>query len=149
MVKRVTETFFLPDEIERSETRVPADLYNLAHHLIARSEFNCVFVPVRAVQVLAIITEHEIAFVDSLSYAHQDNEGGRIILLEWKFEKLQQREALHEPVSCEVVYYNERGSEVQARLIHEFALALRQIDTHYRDQDLPADGARIIRFEQH
>ena len=147
MVKRVTETFFLPDEIERNTTRIPAPLYNLAHNLLARSEIDCVFIPVRSLQVLAVITAHEIVFVDSLSYAHQDNIGGCIILLAWQFVQNQHRDSLEEPVSCEVVYYTKEAEDTQARLITEFNQALKVADSHYRDSELPAGGANIIKFK--
>ena len=147
MVKRVTETFFLPDEIERNSTRIPAPLYNLAHNLLARSKLDCVFIPIRSLQILAVITDHEVVFVDSLSYAHQDDTGGRIILLAWQFVKNQRRDSLEEPVSCEVIYYTEDAQDTQARLISEFNQALGLADSYYRDSELPADGARIIKFK--
>ena len=148
MVKRVTETFFLPDEIDRNSTRIPAPLYNLAHTLLTRSELDCVFIPIRSLLVLAVITEHEIIFVDSLSYAHQDNTGGRIILLAWQFGQNRQRDALDSPVSCEVIYYTEGARDTQVRLINEFNQALNAADSHYRDSELPADGAKIIKFKK-
>ena len=149
MVKRVTETFFLPDEIERNSTRIPAPLYNLVHNLLARNELDCVFVPIRSLQVLAVITEKEIVFVDSLSYAHQDNTGGRIIILAWQFLHNQQRDGLDSPVSCEVIYYSKGAQDTQARLINEFNQALKLVDSRYRDSELPAEGARIIKFKKH
>lgn len=142
MTEQVTETYFLPEEIERQQTRIPASLYNLAHNLVARSEHGCVFVPLRYMQVLAVITTEEIIFVDSLSYASQDGEGGRIIQLAWQCKP--HRDALDAPVECDVVYYHESGRQTQPRLVREFGDALSKVDEYYRQQDMPANGARII-----
>lgn len=143
---KVTETFFLPDEIERHDSRIPADLYNLAHGLLARSELSCVFAPIRNLQVLAVVTASEIVFVDSLSYACQDNEGGRVIVVAWQFTHRHERSALNEPAGIEIVFYRNDAAEMQARLIPDFRKALEQMDTRYRERQLPVEGARIVRL---
>ena len=94
MINRVTETFFLPEAIGRQAWTLPADIYNLSRTLLGRSDFNCAFVPIRSMQYLAIITRDEIVFVDSQAYAYRDNEGGRLIMLVWKFDTAAQRDAL-------------------------------------------------------
>lgn len=145
MVDRVTETFYLPDEIGRITTRIPADLYNTSRNLLARSKLGCVFIPIRSLQVFGVITERETVFVDSLSYAHVGNEGGRIIKLGWEYRHTG-RVALDAPVECEVVYYHEDGESLQGRLIMEFRTALNTADKRYRDEAMPAEGARIVKL---
>lgn len=77
MTTIVTETFFLPDEVDRRDWSVTADIYNLCHSLLSRSTTEHLFVPIRSMQFLAVMDRNEIIFVDSQSYAVSDNEGGR------------------------------------------------------------------------
>lgn len=148
MTEQVTETFYLPDELEREASRLPADIYNSAHNLLARSEFNCVFVPIRSLQAFGVITENEIVFVDSLTYYHQDNEGGRVIQLAWQFNHGHDRDSLDDPLEFDIVYYRKEGKNMQARMVMEFRAALENIDKHYRDEELPRNGARIVSLKQ-
>ncbi len=148
MTESVTETFFLPEETERRAFTLPADIYNLAHTLLARSEFNCVFVPIRSLQYLGVITEREIVFVDSQSYAYNQDEGGRLIMLAWEFTHAGTRESLQEPVGCTLLCYHPDCREIQLRLITAFRESLQLLDQRYRDQALPADGARILKLKR-
>ena len=141
-----TETFFLPDEIGRKASRIPADIYNLARTLLARSEFSCVFVPIRSLQFLGVITGNEIVFVDSQAYAYNQDEGGRLITIAWKFESMNNRQSLDEPVDCDIVYYDSGSEEIQSRLIGDFRAALKLLDERYRESALPSDGARILKL---
>ncbi len=142
-----TETFFLPDELGRKASHLPADIYNLARTLLARSEFSCVFVPIRSLQFLGVITENEIVFVDSLAYAYNQNEGGRLITIAWKFGNTNDRKSLNEPVNFDVVYYDSGSSEIQNRLIGDFREALKLLDERYRESALPSGGARILKLK--
>ena len=142
----VTETFFLPDEIGRHESCIPADIFNLARTLLARSELGCVFVPIRQMQFLAVITGDEIDFVDSQAYACNRDEGGRLIMLAWHFKNTRERQALTEPVECDVLYYHPESSDLQSRLIGYFRDSLQQLDQRYRNRTLPADGAKILKL---
>ncbi len=142
----VTETFFLPEEIGRNESCIPGDIFNLARTLLARSEFGCVFVPIRQMQFLAVITNDEIDFVDSQAYAYNQDEGGRLIMLAWHFKNTRERQSLTEPVDCDVLYYHPESSGLQSRLIGDFRDSLQQLDQRYRDRILPADGAKILKL---
>lgn len=95
-------------------------------------------------QFLAVITENEINFVDSHAYAYNENEGGRLIMLAWKFRNTQQRASLSDPVECDVLFYHRDSSELQCRLIGYFRDALQLLDRRYRDKALPAGGAKIL-----
>ena len=138
------ETFFLPEEVEREKWMVPADIYNLYHSLQARSETGNVFVPVRSMQFMAVLDRNEIIFVDSLSYAVSNDVGGRIVLLAWQFNQSHHRDALMDPVPCDIVFYKEKNSELQLRLISEFRQAMQLLNKRFMDEQLPAEGAKIL-----
>jgi hypothetical protein len=143
----VTETFFLPMEVERKAWSVPASIYNLYRSLLSRSSVDHVFVPVRNMQYLAVMDENEIIFVDSLSYAVSNDQGGRLILIAWQFPHSHDRAALTDAMPCEIVFYQRRSNDVQLRLIAEFRQALEVLDQRYRDQELPAKGAKILNLQ--
>ena len=69
MTTIVTETFFLPKEVERKQWSVPAEIYNLYRALWQRNLTGHVFVPIRNMQFMAVLDKSEIVFVDSQSYA--------------------------------------------------------------------------------
>ena len=64
-----TEVFFRPEEIEREASSIRADLFSRCRRALARSITDCAFVPVRSMQLLAVITRDEVVFVDNLNYA--------------------------------------------------------------------------------
>lgn len=148
MTVSATETFFLPDEVGRKESSISADMYNLARTLLSRSEFSCVFVPIRSLQFLGVITESEVVFVDSQAYAYNGDEGGRLIVLAWKFRNTGNRKSLKDPVECDVVYYHPNGRDIQLRLIGDFRNALKLLDERYRAQALPLKGAKILELHR-
>lgn len=144
----VTETFFLPDELSRESTSIPADLYNTTRTILARSENDCVFVLIRSLQYLGIITSREILFVDSMAYTVQDGHGGRLIMLSWLFSHRNDRTSLGAPVPCDVVYYHADSPVIQLRLVGEFRRALQQMDERYREHVMPPEGARILKLNR-
>ena len=144
MTTIVTETFFLPKEVGRKQWSVPAEIYNLYRSLQLRNQTGHVFVPIRTMQFMAVLDKNEIVFVDSQSYAVSRDEGGRLILIAWKFNESTDRDALADPVPCEVVFYEKYDSDLQLRLISEFRQALELLDQRYRNEQLPAKGAKIL-----
>jgi hypothetical protein len=144
MTSTVTETFFLPDEVERNNSMVPGDIYNLYHSLQARSQTGHVFVPIRTLQFMAVLDKNEIVFVDSESYATTNDQGGRLILIAWKFPLSHDRDALTDPMPCEIVFYEKKNTDLQLRLIPEFRRAMELMDKRYRDSQLPREGAKIL-----
>ncbi len=146
MSNRVTETFFLPDEVESREWSLPADIYNPSRTLLTRSEFDCLFVPIRSMQYLGIITREEIVFVDSQAYAWRENEGGRLIMLAWRFDPASVRESLGEPMPCHVIHYHPDCDPIQLRLVSAYKEALNLLEERYRNSVLPEGGARIVKL---
>lgn len=140
----VTETFFLPKEVERKNWSAPADIYNLYHSLQVRSQSGHVFVPIRSMQFMAVLDKNEIVFVDSQSYAVSKDEGGRLILIAWKFAESHDRDALTDPMACEVVFYEKKNNDLQLRLVSEFRQAMQLLDQRYRNEQMPAKGAKIL-----
>ncbi|NOR43185.1 MAG: hypothetical protein GQ572_07585 [Gammaproteobacteria bacterium] len=149
MTNTVTETFFLPKEVDRKSWLVPAEIYNLFHSLQARNHVGHVFVPIRIMQFMAVLDKNEIVFVDGQSYAVSENssgenEGGRLILISWKFPTSHDRDSLDEPMPCEVIYYDKKNSDLQLRLILAFREAMELMDQRYRDKEIPVQGAQIL-----
>ena len=146
MTTIVTETFFLPKEVSRKQWSVPAEIYNLYRSLQLRNQAGHVFVPIRTLQFMAVLDKNEIVFVDSQSYAVSKDEGGRLILIAWKFNESSDRDALSDPVPCEVVFYEQNNRDLQIRLVSEFRKALELLDQRYRNEQLPAKGAKILKL---
>jgi len=144
MTSDTTETFFLPDEFERKQWSVPADIYNLYRSLLNKSSTGSVFVPIRSMQFLAVLDKNEIIFVDSLAYAVSDKQGGRIILISWRFSPNHDRASLTDVVPCDVIFYARKDTTAQLRLATEFKQAMGLMDQRFRDSDIPAEGARIL-----
>ena len=146
MTFTVTETFFLPEEAERQAWSVPPEMFNLYLSLLNRSTTGNVFVPIRSMQFMAVMERDEIVFVDSQSYAVSENQGGRLILIAWQFSNTCRRNALNEPVPCDVVFYKREWREIQLRLVQDFRKALEQLDQRYRDGEMPSEGAKILKL---
>lgn len=118
-----TETFFRPDEQKRERAAIRADVFNRCRLLLARSANDCAFVPIRAMQLLAVIAQDEVIFVDSQAYAYRGDEGGRLILLAWQTIAPHPRDSLTAPVPIDVVHYQPDQRETQRRLIGELPKA--------------------------
>lgn len=141
-----TETFFRPDELARERITVPAALYNRCRLLLSRCRYEHVFVPVRSMQMLAVIDEHEVIFVDKEAYAVRDGEGGRLILLAWELRHDQRRDDLGEPAPIELVYFHDSARELHARLIGEFGRALEQLERRGREQGCEPRAKKVLPF---
>ena len=141
-----TEVFFRPAEIAREASRIRADLYNRCRLALARSVTDCAFVPVRSMQLQAVITRDEVVFVDNLNYAVHDGQGGRLIMLAWDFSGLEQRDSLDVPVPVEIVSYHENAAELHARLMSEFPAALATQERHAHNAQGGPVTAEIIPF---
>ena len=100
--------------------------------------------PIRSMQFLAVMDKDEIIFVDSQSYAVSGDEGGRLVLIAWQFKRSNEREALTDPVPCEVVFYDRKNDDIQLRLVPDLRKAMELMDQRYRDEKMPAKGAKIL-----
>jgi len=111
---------------------LPADVYNRAHALLARGVGGSLFVPIRSMQVLAVLDREEFIFVD--------REGGRMIDIAWQRFRPQARTTLDAPVAYEAVYYVADGAEIMCRLQGEFFKALKEL----RDREPRPVSARVL-----
>jgi len=114
----VEETFYRPDEVARETRTLPAATYQLARSLLGGGGA-CVFVPIRSMQVLAVLDAEEFIFVD--------REGSRLIDIAWQHFRPGERSALDEPVSYEAAYYSATAPQTMQRLQGEFQKALVQL----------------------
>lgn len=133
----VEETFFRPPELGREPRTLPADSYNLAHLLLARARHDCLFVPIRAMQYLAVIDAEEFIFVD--------REGRRLIDIAWCDFRPQTRASLTDPVPYQAVYYSDTARQTMPRLQGEFRKALAECRNR---GDVPLATARVIKIDR-
>ncbi|OYY95574.1 MAG: hypothetical protein B7Y41_03480 [Hydrogenophilales bacterium 28-61-23] len=110
------ESFEREPALARIASMLPAATYNNTRILLAASGSGCVFVPIRAMQYLAVVDAEEIIFVDS--------QHKRWVEVAWRGFKPQSRSALDEPVAYEAVFYTPDAGDTQRRLQAEFPAAL-------------------------
>jgi len=127
-------TCYRNSELSREIRHLPASTYNLAVTLMARSNSECLFVPIRSLQYLAILDAEEFVFVDGTSKCQID--------IAWRNFRPMERSTLDEPVSYEAVYYLAGTATLMARLQSEFPLALRSLTGKERIEG----PARVIKF---
>ncbi|HNC40603.1 MAG TPA: hypothetical protein PK522_02330 [Nitrosomonas sp.] len=110
-------TCYRSQEIKREVRLLPATTYNLACQLITRCTTDHLFVPIRAMQYLAILDKKEFVFIDGERKCWVD--------IAWQNFQTQNRTSLDQPVAYEVVYYRENQEELMLRLQKEFPSALQ------------------------
>lgn len=123
------------DQATHRETRaLPADTYNLARSLQARSPKGLVFVPIRSMQVLAILDRDEFVFLDS-QYKNW-------AMLAWQCFRSDERAGLDAPVTYELAYYTPAAEAAMQRLPREFHQALKSL----AGKDHVEGPARVLQF---
>ena len=126
---------FRDQELMRENRHPPAATYNLAITLLARSTSGNVFLPIRSMQYLAILDEHEFVFIDG--------EKKSLIDVAWQRFRPQQRETLGDPVAYEAVYYYENSQGLMLRLQGEFHQAL----VAAAEKEKIEAPAKVLKFE--
>jgi hypothetical protein len=112
-------TLYREAPILRETRHLPADVYNLAHLLLAHSAKPCVFVSIRSMQHLAVIDPDEIVFVD--------REHPSQVQLAWQAFHRRERNSLSERVEFEAAFYTPDSLRVMARLMSEFPKAMQAL----------------------
>ena len=128
-------TCYRDQELLREIRHLPAATYNLAHTLLARSQSGVVFVPIRSMQVMAILDNEEFVFIDS--------ERKSLIDIAWQHFHPQGRISLDDPVAYEAVYYFPHSQSLMSRLQSEFHKALSAIAA----KEKIAAPAKVLKFE--
>lgn len=113
--------------------QLPAATYNLMHGLLARSR-GPLFVPLRAMQFLAIVDAEEVVFIDHL---RKD-----AAVVAWQGFRPQDRGGLDDPVAYRALYYRDDGAALMGRLQGEFARALAA----QAGKERPDGPARVLGF---
>jgi hypothetical protein len=140
------EIFFRPRQRACERLTIPAALYNNCRLALVRCEQAQVFVPVRSLQIMAVIDHEEVIFVDSMAYAVQDGEGGKLICLAWKFGPAAGRDDLAAPAPVELCYYREDARQLHGRLVGEFGRELDCLLERRSREDCRARERRVLPF---
>lgn len=122
--------------IARAARFLPALQYNLARTLQARSPRGVAFVPLRSMQVLAIMDAEEFVFVDS--------QYKQLAVLAWQCFRPQERASLDDPVPFQSVFYRPDAAELQKRLQPELFGAMQLL----AGKDRVEGPARVLKFER-
>jgi hypothetical protein len=140
----VSQTFFRPDEISRFDWTLPAEIYNLLTLIRRDGGGKTLFIALREMQFLAVIDKNEVFFVDGNGeYLYSGDEGGRIIKLAIISFSPSEREAVTDPVPCEVACYSPDAENLfKSRIIGLLEPELRK----YRAvrQPVPDQKANIL-----
>jgi hypothetical protein len=127
-------TCYRDREVEREPRSLPAATYNLAITLLAHSLTGHLFVPIRAMQYLAIVDAEEFVFLDGERKCWID--------IAWRNFQPQLRTSLDQPVGYDAVYYGHDAAAIMSRLQVEFPRALQALSGKAK-----IDGpARVIKF---
>lgn len=127
-------TCYRNPEVATEPRLLPAAVYNQAHALLARSTTGSLFVPLRAMQYLAILDAEEFVFLDGNNKCWID--------VAWRHFRPQQRESLDDPVAYEAVYYVDHAAELMARIQAELPRALAEMAV----KDRFSGEAKVLKF---
>ena len=135
------------EELGREQRSISPDLYNRIRLLFARASAEHLFVPIRSMQYQAVMDREEIIFVDNHGgYAHYEGEGGRLIVLAWKFRQQGGRDALDAPVPIELLSYSPDAREIHRRLMSEFPPALDRLEEKQRESGCEPKRKNVLPF---
>lgn len=121
-------------EVKRELRQLPAATYNLALTLLARSISGNLFIPIRAMQYLAIMDAEEIIFLDGERKCWID--------ISWQKFHPQARTSLDEAIEYSAIYYHENTEQLMNRLQAEFPRALQELAKKGKVEG----PARVLKF---
>ena len=127
-------TCYRDQEVKREPRQLPAATYNLALTLLARSTTGTLFIPIRAMQYLAIMDAEELIFLDGERKCWID--------IAWRKFHPQARTSIDEPVEYEAVYYTDNAEKLMSRLQAELPRALQEL----AKKTTPEGPARVLKF---
>ncbi|MBV2092137.1 MAG: hypothetical protein K1566_00120 [Candidatus Thiodiazotropha sp. (ex. Lucinisca nassula)] len=146
MGEKLSEIFFRPDELACERLTIPAPLYNQCRLILSRCQYEHVFIPVRSMQIQAVLDEEEVIFIDNQAYAVKDGQGGKLIRLAWKFRRDLDRDNLTEPAPIDMIYYDEKARELHNRLIGEFKKAMDLLEERAKEHGCEPKVKRVLPF---
>lgn len=117
---RGIESFERGKQLAEVDMMLQATTYNLARILLSDAG-DCLFVPLRPLQYMAVVDEEEIIFIDG--------HDRRWVDVAWRRFRPQDRQSLGEPVSCLACYYRPGAEALQTRLPAELHQALALLYT--------------------
>lgn len=127
-------TCYRDQEVSREFRQLPAATYNLALTLLSRSPTGNLFVPIRAMQYLAILDDEELVFLDGERKCWID--------IAWRRFKPQARVSLDDAVAYEAVYYRDGAKLLMSRIQAELPRALQELA-----KKITQEGpARVLKF---
>ncbi|MCG7898325.1 MAG: hypothetical protein JAY99_10955 [Candidatus Thiodiazotropha lotti] len=146
MGENLSEIFFRPDELACERLTIPAPLYNQCRLMLSRCQYEHVFIPVRTLQIQAVLDDEEVIFIDNQAYAVKDGQGGKLIRLAWKFRRDLDRDNLTEPAPIDMIYYDEKARELHNRLIGEFKKAMDLLEERAKEHGCEPKVKRVLPF---
>ena len=123
-------------------------MYNRCRLMLSRCQYEHIFVPVRSMQMQAVLDQEEVSFVDNQAYAVRDGEGGRLIMLAWAFRQDQGRDDLSEPAPIELVYCHDGARDLHNRLIGEFSKVLDLLEQRYKEHGCEPRSKKVLPFSR-
>ena len=119
-------------ELARVHRTIAASTYNAARLLQRRSRDGVAFVPIRSMQVLAVISADEFVFIDSAQRAWA--------MLVWDRFDNASRTGLAQPIAHDCVSYTPQATAAMQRLPLELQRALLELIARCR----PQQAARVL-----
>jgi hypothetical protein len=99
-------------------------------------------------QYQAVVAREEIIFIDHHGgYQVHNGEGGRLIVLAWRFPTAESRESLSEPVRMELIHYQQGVNALHRRIMSEFPPALKTFGNKLKQSALTPKQGRVIPFQ--
>ncbi len=131
------ERFYRGDTLGTEMSTLSAETYNDIRRLISRHDNPQVFIPVRSMQYMAVVSEKEVLFVD----IHIQ----RVTELSWSGFQSNDRGSLDSPVSFSCAWYNSKAQEGMHKAPKEFAESLKVLLNKLRNKD-DNQTATLLRF---
>lgn len=131
------ERFYRGDTLGTEICSLSAETYNNMRRLIARYDGAQVFVPVRSLQYMAVVSEKEVIFVD----IHIQ----RVTELSWSRFQSNDRGGLNSPVHYSCAWHNSKAHERMQKISTEFAESIKALLIKMRNKE-ESQTATLLRF---
>ena len=131
--------FFRNDILGTESQQLPAKIYNALRQLIRLQGEPRIFLPIRSLQSMAVISTDEVMFVD----IHMR----KVVEFSWQNFKSQQRAGIDKPVAYEFVWHNQRAREAMQKAPDELMRVMTQRINSLKDARKSTQSTgRLITF---